>query len=273
MSKSVIDANIEVHTRMVERYDGEEPHFRSENQEKVRARLKLLRARVPGGRLLDVGCGTGFIIHLAADLFDEIHGVDITPAMMARVRRDKGNITLHQSRAEDMPFPDASFDAVTAYSFLDHVEDMGALLREVARVLKPGGVFYADLAPHRDFWRALIELDNADSGGLSDIVLREAAMVAENDKKVEQQFGIEAETFRRAEPGKEAGGIDPVEFQDVALRSGFRTCEATYDWYLGQGAVMHGQSFADSAVVEAYLRRTLPLTKHLFKYVYFHAVR
>lgn len=273
MSKSVIDANIEVHTRMVARYDREEPHFRTENQEKIRTRLKLLRESVPGGRLLDVGCGTGFIIHLAADIFDEIHGVDITPAMMARVRTDRGNITLHESRAEKMPFPDASFDAVTAYSFLDHVEDLGALLSEVARVLKPGGVFYADLIPHREFWRALNGLKSTDPGSFSDIIAREAAMVTENDKKVEEQFGIEAEIFRRAEPGKEAGGIDPFELRDTALRCGFKTCETTYDWYLGQGAVMHGQSFADSAVVETYLRRSLPLTNHLFKYVYVHAVR
>ena len=115
MNKDVLDANIDVHTRMVGRYDAEEPHFRPENQEKVRGRLKALRARVPGGRLLDVGCGTGFIIHLAVGVFEEIHGVDITPAMMARVRTDAGNITLHQSAAESMPLPDASFDAVTAY--------------------------------------------------------------------------------------------------------------------------------------------------------------
>lgn len=273
MSKSTIDANIEVHTRMADRYDSEEPHFRSENQQKVRDRLKKLRLRAPGGRLLDVGCGTGFIVHLAADIFDEIHGVDITPAMMARIQKDKGNITLHESRAENMPFPDASFDAVTAYSFVDHVEDQGALLREIARVLKPGGVFYADLMPHRQFWRALSELRGVDPGSLSDIVSRETAMVVENDKKVEEQFGIEAETFRRAEPGKAAGGIDPVELREVALRSGFRVCETSYDWYLGQGAVMHGQSFADSEVIEGYLRRALPLTNHLFKYVYIHAVR
>jgi SAM-dependent methyltransferase len=273
MNKDVLDANIEVHTRMVERYDADEPHFRPENQEKVRDRLKALRARVPGGRLLDVGCGTGFIIHLAVGLFNEIHGVDITPAMMKRVRTDSGNITLHQSTVEAMPFPDASFDAVTAYSFVDHVADQGALLREVARVLKPGGVFYADLVPSRLFWAALSRLRPEDERRASDIVRREAEMVRENDKKVERQFGIPAELFRRAEPGKEEGGVDPAAFRDVALRSGFARCETSFDWFLGQGAVMHGQSFADAAVVETYLRRVAPLADHLFKYVYFHAVK
>jgi len=273
MSKPVLDANIEVHTRMAERYEAEEPHFRRENREKVRDRLKALRARVPGGRLLDVGCGTGFIIHLASDLFDEIHGVDITPAMMQRVRRDKGNIVLHESPAETMPFRDATFDAVTAYSFVDHVEDQGALLREVARVLKPGGVFYADLIPNRLFWQALSPLRAGGVTRLSDIVRREAEMVTDNDKKVEQQFGIDADLFRRAEPGKEGGGIDPSAFRSAALRAGFNTCDVTFDWFLGQGAIMHGQSFEDAAIVEAYLRRVAPLADHLFKYLYFQAVR
>jgi len=273
MNKQVLDANVEVHTRMVERYDSEEPHFRPENQEKVRGRLKALRARVSGGKLLDVGCGTGFIIHLAVGLFDEIHGVDITPAMMQRVKTDKGNITLHQSTAEAMPFADASFDAVTAYSFVDHVADQGALLREIARVLRPGGVFYADLVPSRLFWAALSGLSPQDEAGASDIVRREADMVRENDKKVERQFGIPAELFRRAEPGKEQGGVDPAAFRETALGAGFVRCEVSFDWFLGQGAVMHGQSFADAAVVEAYLRRVAPLADPLFKYVTFHAVK
>ena len=273
MNRDVLDANVEVHTRMVERYDAEEPHFRPENQEKVRGRLKALRERVRGGRLLDVGCGTGFIIHLAVGLFDEIHGVDITPAMMQRVRTDAGNISLHQSPAEAMPFPDGTFDAVTAYSFVDHVADQSALLREVARVLKPGGIFYADLIPSRLFWAALSPLKPRRDRAYSDIVSREAEMVTANDRKVEQQFGIAADLFRRAEPGKEDGGIDPVAFRDMALRSGFSACEVSFDWFLGQGAVMHGQSFADAAVVDAYLRRVSPLADHLFKYVYFHAVK
>jgi SAM-dependent methyltransferase len=273
MSSKVLDANIEVHTRMVARYEAEEPHFRPENQQKVRGRLEALRRRVPGGRLLDVGCGTGFIIHLALGVFDEIHGVDITPAMLQRVRTDAGNITLHQSPAESMPFADGTFDAVTAYSFVDHVADRGALLREVARVLKPGGIFYADLIPSRLFWRALHPIAAHGRGRFADIVAREAAMVSANDQKVERLFGIPADLFRAAEPGKEDGGIDPSDFCDLALHSGFSACETSFDWFLGQGAVMHGQSFADAATIEAYLRRVAPLADHLFKYVYFHAVK
>jgi ubiquinone/menaquinone biosynthesis C-methylase UbiE len=265
------DANILVHTRMADRYDLDEPHFRAENQEKVRGRLKALRARVPGGKLVDIGCGTGFIIHLAVDMFDDIHGVDITPAMMSKVRRDKGNITLHQASAEALPFQDATFDAASAYSFIDHVADPGLVFADVARVLKPGGVFYVDLAPSRLFWASVSALQG--TAPHSDLVTREVDMVTANDLKVERDFGIAAETFRKAEPGKEKGGIDPVEIKAAALENGFSSCEVTFDWFLGQGAVMHGQSFADSAVIDAYLRRAAPLTDHLFKYITIHAVK
>jgi ubiquinone/menaquinone biosynthesis C-methylase UbiE len=232
-----------------------------------------LRGRVCGGKLLDVGCGTGFITNLATEFFDEIHGVDITPAMIAKVPRDSGKVALHIAQAEAMPFPEACFDAVTAYSFVDHVSDQSALLREVARVLKPGGIFYADLVPNRLFWKALSPLGTNKDARFSDIVAREVAMVTENDRKVEQQFGIAPEIFRRAEPGKEDGGIDPVEFSLNAVKAGFKSCEPTFEWFLGQGAIMHGHSFGDAAVVEAYLRRAAPLTSQLFKYIYFHAVR
>jgi ubiquinone/menaquinone biosynthesis C-methylase UbiE len=263
----VLDANIEVHTRMADRYDSDEPHFRPENQEKVRSRLTALRERVGGGKLIDIGCGTGFIIHNAAGIFDEIHGVDITPAMMAKVRTDIGNISLHQARAEQLPFTDSSFDAASAYSFIDHVQDTGLVFKEVARVLKPGGVFYLDLAPNRLFWEAVSAIGAPKSSKLSDIVTREIGMVTENDKKVEQDFGIAASTFRAAEPGKERGGIDPDEIRQAALSNGFARCQIEFDWFLGQGAVMHGQSFDDAAIIDRYLKRAAPLTDRLYKYL------
>ena len=259
-------ANIAVHSALAGTYNEAEPQFRPENQEKVRGRLTKLRAEVPGGKLLDVGCGTGFIIHLAADLFDEIHGLDITPAMMAQVRTDLGNITLHNATAEALPFPDASFDAASAYSFMDHLDSPAVVLAEVARVLRPGGAFYADLIPNRLFWQALVDL--GDQVDLADIVAREQRMVRENARIVQETFGVDANTFIAAEPGKKQGGISPDLFHAQALAAGFSACEVHFDWFLGQGAVMHGQSFADADTIGAYLRRIAPLGNHLFKYVY-----
>ncbi len=270
----VIAANIEVHTRMAEWYETKEPHFRPENKKKVKGRLEALRARTPGGRLLDVGCGTGFIIHLAVDIFDEIHGVDITPAMIRKVHIDeRSNIKLYEAKAEQLPFAGSSFDAASAYSFIDHVADPRAVLREVARVLKPGGVFYIDLAPNRLYWQALIGIRDLDRKRLSDIISREVSMVTENDKRVEREFDIPTGLFVACEPAKKHGGIDPAEFRDSVLSCGFKTCEVVLDWFLGQGAISHKQSFDDAAVIESYLRRAAPVTDHLFKYFYCLAVK
>src|SRR5271166_6612239 len=104
MAHPVIQANIEVHTRLAATYEQTEPHFRPENRAKVRRVLEELRGRCGGGKLLDLGCGTGFMIGLAHDLFAEVHGVDVTPAMLARVDTSPGNIFLHTTPAEQLPF-------------------------------------------------------------------------------------------------------------------------------------------------------------------------
>jgi ubiquinone/menaquinone biosynthesis C-methylase UbiE len=272
MRDDVIRANIEVHTRMASTYQSNEPHFRPENQAKVRGVLAQLAARTGRGRLLDVGCGTGFVIDLARDLFARIDGVDVTPAMLERVDRSGGHVFVHEARAEALPFADATFDMASSYAFMHHVTDHVAILREVRRVLRPGGLFYVDLEPNKLFWAAMNELE-LRGGPYTDIVEREIQSVLHTDEAVEGEFGISAQTFRDAEPIKSVlGGFDPDEFAADARSAGFSAVEVTPEWYLGQGAILHGQSEADAATIESYLRRALPATAHLFKYLRFVCV-
>ena len=272
MATSVVQANIEVHTRMADSYNCNEPHFRPENQENVRKILKDLRARCGGGKLLDLGCGTGFIINLAQDLFDEIHGVDVTQAMLNKVDCSSGKITLHNTEATKLPFQDGTFDLVSAYSFLHHVEDYKEVLREAARVLKPDGLCYVDLEPNKLFWEALSSLQKDVE--LSAVVKKGQDSVTQTDSRVAQQFGIPKEIVQQAEYGKDIlGGIDAREVQKEAVALGFRSCTVWYEWFLGQAEVMHGQSFEDAAKIEAYLREVIPLSSHLFKYVQFLFVK
>ena len=267
----VIEANIQVHTRMAESYNRNEPHYRPENRAKVRGRLEEMRRRFGGARLLDLGCGTGFIIDLAKELFDTIDGVDITQAMLDRVDLSSGNVRLHRCVAEALPFADATFDLVSAYAFVHHLKDYSMALREALRVLKPGGGFYIDLEPNRLFWEAMVRLEQgAGASPYSDIVLREIDAVLHRDDGVQDEFGIDKEVFNRAEYTKAVlGGIDPWAFRDECLRLGFRSCDISFEWFLGQGAVMHQQSFEAAATVEAYLRRILPLSADCFKYLQF----
>jgi demethylmenaquinone methyltransferase/2-methoxy-6-polyprenyl-1,4-benzoquinol methylase len=114
------------------------------------------------GRVLDVASGTaGVALQLASRTAADVTGVDLTLGMLAQGRRNvaragmDGRVHLVAGRAEQLPFPDASFDALTFTYLLRYVDDPLATLRELARVVKPGGAvasleFY--LPPSR-FWR------------------------------------------------------------------------------------------------------------------------
>jgi SAM-dependent methyltransferase len=107
----------------------------------------LLPHLSPGMRLLDVGCGPGSItLGLAEALAPgEVVGVDIEPRIVERARaaaaeRAGLNVRFEVGDAYALPFPDAAFDAAFARSVLQHLSDPVAALREVRRVLRPGGV-------------------------------------------------------------------------------------------------------------------------------------
>jgi ubiquinone/menaquinone biosynthesis C-methylase UbiE len=271
----VVAANVRVHTRLAEVYDTEEPHFRPENRAKVRQRLESLAASTERSRMLDVGCGTGFMLSLAADLFERIDGIDATPAMLAKVDLSPGNITVQQAYAETVPFEDATFDLVSAYSFLDHLEDHRPMLREACRVLRPGGRLYIDLIPNRQFWASI---EQARSRALQDvldpIVEREINEIVHHEEKLFEQFGIEPADWRNAEPAKSDGhGFDPVALAQDARDAGFSEVDVRHEWFLGQAAVMHGQSFELASSVDDHLRRLLPASEGLYKYLVLTAAR
>lgn len=272
MRKEIIEANIKVHTAMADTYNVAEPHFRPENKAQVLEQLRRLRP-ISGGKLLDVGCGTGFIIDMAKPLFDEIHGVDVTRAMLDQVDLSSGNITLHNVPAESLPFEDGYFDIVTSYAFIHHVYNYEDVLKEVYRVLRPGGLAYIDLEPNRSFWEAMVNLEHStgfDQRLLSPIVVREINSVLHTGERVEDEYGIEKSVFDNAEYTKTImGGIDATQFEKVMQKIGFSECETTYLWFLGQGTVMHTISFEASTIVDQYLKQVLPLSKHLYKYLRF----
>lgn len=107
----------------------------SEKYERVLDRL--VPGLEPGARLLDVGCGVGTFLSVARRRGFEVTGVDIA-APPVRVARDQGFDARVGSLA-DQCFPEASFDVVSLWDVIEHVEDPVALLREIRRVLKPGG--------------------------------------------------------------------------------------------------------------------------------------
>ncbi len=138
--------------------------------------------RAPGQSVLDVASGTaGVAIQLARRTGARVVGVDLTEQMLRRgsanVTRARlgGRIGLVAGRAEQLPFPDASFDALTFTYLLRYVDDPQATLAELARVVRPGGrvaslEFCVPPSPwwHAAWWaytRALLPLGGLLAGG------------------------------------------------------------------------------------------------------------
>lgn len=96
----------------------------------------------PGAHVLDVACGTGVVAREAArraGASGRVIGLDANPGMLAVAREQSPAIGWELGRAEALPFPDGSFDAVVSQFGLMFFTDPRAALSEMRRVLRPGG--------------------------------------------------------------------------------------------------------------------------------------
>jgi ubiquinone/menaquinone biosynthesis C-methylase UbiE len=158
-----------------------------------------------GERLLDVACGTGVVARLAAERVGAsgaVTGADLNPDMIKVARSlapPKGAITWQQADAASMPFPDESFDVVLCQLGLQFVQDRDAALREMRRVMAPGG-------------RAMVSLPGPV-----------APLFAAVDQVFARHLGPQAAGFIRAVFSL----YDPVELRELFVTSGFHDVEIT----------------------------------------------
>ena len=129
--------------------------------------LKAHRARLRAGdaslALLDIGCGTGANLPMLTKAVGEkgrVWALDYSPlALQFAAREFKENsqqksVPLLRGDATRLPFADGSFDVVTMLDVLEHVEDDGAAVREIYRVLAPGGAFVLSVPAYQHLWSA-----------------------------------------------------------------------------------------------------------------------
>jgi len=110
----------------------------------------LGESRAGERRILDVGCGTGTMLgHLAS--YGKAEGVDIDEEAVGYCH-ERGLLDVRLGEATDLPFDDGTFDLVTALDVVEHLDDDVAALREMRRVLRPGGQLLMTVPAHRFMW-------------------------------------------------------------------------------------------------------------------------
>ena len=118
---------------------------------------RLLVSRLPhdGGEVLDVATGTGLVAKALVERGFRVTGVDQSPEMLALARQRFGDrLELVEASADELPFADRSFDHLTFTYLLRYVDDPAATLRELARVVRPGGtVAMLEFGLPRGVWR------------------------------------------------------------------------------------------------------------------------
>ena len=142
-------------------YDPIAPHYDvrySVNRlEGIAALLRQLAAEsgAERGRVLEVGCGTGYWLSLLAPHAGRIFGLDLSAGMLRQAQRRPPAPTVAQGQAGALPFTSASFDLIICVNALHHFPDPRAFIAETRRLLRAGGTLVnVGMDPHagRDRW-------------------------------------------------------------------------------------------------------------------------
>jgi ubiquinone/menaquinone biosynthesis C-methylase UbiE len=162
--------------------------------------LEAVRRAEPG-RVLEVGCGMGdFAERMARELDAEVVATDLS-ARMVELSRARG-LEARWADVQDLPFADGEFDCAVANWMLYHVPDLDRALRELARVLRPGGTLVATTigAEHMaDVWQLVgfgVPLREFSRESGEELLRRHFTLVGREDVDAMLVFPDEAEVHR-----------------------------------------------------------------------------
>jgi SAM-dependent methyltransferase len=99
------------------------------------------RTLTAGARVLEIGAGTGAMLQALRQRGIDAQGVELRDDLIDEARRWYGELPIRRVEGTALPFTDASFDAVLSFDVFEHIPDSDAHLREVRRVLRPGGAY------------------------------------------------------------------------------------------------------------------------------------
>jgi len=268
--KEIQKANIKYHTKLADFYDKEQGHFKPENVQRVERVIKDLAQKTGGGSLLDIGCGTGFIINIAQKYFDRVIGIDITLAMLKKIKKFK-NVELHLMDLFSAPYRD-EFDVCTTYSVLHHLSGLKTAFKKIYKFLKNGGYFYADQDPNF-YYLERIKRNKRYLLGSSGLISKEWKSITEIDTELKNKFNLSKKITALAEYQKltREDFFKEMEIINLLKRAGFAKVNFKYQWFLGQGYFKREFSQEQLAKIEDYLEKILPLSSDLFKYISFIA--
>jgi ubiquinone/menaquinone biosynthesis C-methylase UbiE len=214
-----------------------EERARFSDQARVNAALCDALQPQPGERMVEVGCGTGVLCRLAAPRLlpgGAILGLDVAPTMIAAARGladGLPHVRFEVASGEALPMADAAFDAAFAARLLLHVADPIRVVREMARVVRPGGRivlmdwdFETVVVTHRDReltrrllhwrcdhhggenWSGRRLLDYALAAGLHALTVVPVTTIARDETAA-----LTGSLFRAAEAARDGGGITAAE--------------------------------------------------------------
>jgi SAM-dependent methyltransferase len=136
----------------------EEGHFWFQARNRIISRiLRQYVANETPPRVLEIGCGTGFVLQgLAAEGRYQLTGLEEHLAGLRHARRRLPSIEFVQADARDLPY-EAEFDAIGAFDVIEHIDEDTAVLASVHRALKPGGIVILTVPQHKWLWSATDE--------------------------------------------------------------------------------------------------------------------